>query len=265
MSSNKQATTKLTSMQQILIKDIEIGDHFRRDLGDVNDIATSIKNNGLIHPIAVTKNYYLIAGRRRIEAFKKLGLEQIPVTVIDIELKENGELNDNSIRNNFNAEEIIAVKKYLENREINLLSETQTKLNVNKLQSFNDHDYQNELAKRRKRIAKLIGTSDINLRKLESLYYAASNDPRLYRTLWDKVNLAKISISKAFNIYRRVSRREQLIKEGQQAPSLIPGNVQLIHGDFIDISKNIPDNSIDLIFTDPKYSEKSLFVYKNLP
>lgn len=142
MPSNSEPTRKLTSIQQIWIKDIEISDGFRKDLGDVNDIATNIKNNGLIHPIAVTKNYYLIAGRRRIEAFKKLGLEQIPVTVIDIELKENGELNDNSIRNNFNAEEIIAVKKYLENREINLLSETQTKLNVSKLQSFNEHDYQ---------------------------------------------------------------------------------------------------------------------------
>lgn len=78
------------------------------------------------------------------------------------------------------------------------------------------------------------------------------------------MNLAKISIGKAFNIYKRRSQREQLIKEGRQATSLIPGNVQLIHGDFMEMSKTIRDNSIDLIFTDPPYGEKSLFVYKNL-
>ena len=41
-------------------------------------------------------------------------------------------------------------------------------------------------------------------------------------------------------------------------------NVQLIQGDFIEISKKIPDNSIDLIFTDPPYDEKSLSLYKEL-
>ena len=55
-----------------------------------------------------------------------------------------------------------------------------------------------------------------------------------------------------------------MIKESQHSSSELPSNVQLIHGNFIDISKNIPDNSIDLIITDPPYSERSLSLYKEL-
>ena len=40
--------------------------------------------------------------------------------------------------------------------------------------------------------------------------------------------------------------------------------MQLLQGDFIEISKNILDNSVDLIFTDPRYDEKSLSLYKEL-
>ena len=91
-----------------------------------------------------------------------------------------------------------------------------------------------------------------------------SNNPEQFGDLWHKVNASKISTNKAFKTYKRVSQRNQLIKESQQSPSAIPSNIQLIQDDFIQAAKTIPDNSIDLIFTDPPYDGKSLSLYKEL-
>ena len=39
---------------------------------------------------------------------------------------------------------------------------------------------------------------------------------------------------------------------------------QIIHGDFRQVSDQIPDNSIDLIFTDPPYLKKYIPIYSDL-
>ncbi|MFZ0328189.1 MAG: hypothetical protein WBP64_03660 [Nitrososphaeraceae archaeon] len=109
------------------------------------------------------------------------------------------------------------------------------------------------LPKRSKRIAKRIGRSDTTLNKLEVLHDAASVDTRSFGELWHKVNSNKISANKAFNIYKRILQREQLLKESQHAQLVKSDNVRLIYGDFTEVSKEIPHDSVDLIFTDPLY------------
>jgi len=256
---------EIMNKQRILINEITIGDRFRKEMGDLDDLVISIKNNGLLHPIAITRNGMLVAGRRRIEAFKKLGLEEIPATMIDIDIKENGEIDENNIRKNFTPEEMIAVKEYLESREINLESKTQIKPGSNMPQTIENQGRPNfGLPKRSKRIAKRIGISDTTLRKLEVIHDAASAKPELFGDLWQKVNSKDITTDKAFNTYNRISQREKAIKESRQIQSAMPSNAQLILGDFMDKSITIPDNSIDLIFTDPPYDEKSLSLYKEL-
>jgi ParB/RepB/Spo0J family partition protein len=66
----------------LLIDEIIVGERFRVDLGDLDSLVESIKAIGLLHPIVVTKDNKLLAGRRRLEAHKKLGLKDIPVTVV---------------------------------------------------------------------------------------------------------------------------------------------------------------------------------------
>jgi len=41
-------------------------------------------------------------------------------------------------------------------------------------------------------------------------------------------------------------------------------NYELLQGDMRELGKKIPDNSIDMIFTDPPYDEKSLYLYDEL-
>ena len=52
---------------------------------DLEELAESIKENGIIQPLIVAElengHYELVAGERRLRAAKKIGLEQVPVVV----------------------------------------------------------------------------------------------------------------------------------------------------------------------------------------
>lgn len=66
------------------ITDIKIGNRFRKDLGDIQTLANSIQEIGLLQPIVVNQNNELIAGQRRLEACGKiLGWTEIPVTIVN--------------------------------------------------------------------------------------------------------------------------------------------------------------------------------------
>jgi ParB/RepB/Spo0J family partition protein len=54
-------------------------DRQRRDLSGVEELAASIQQLGLIHPIVITPEGVLVAGERRLEAHKHLGLTHILV------------------------------------------------------------------------------------------------------------------------------------------------------------------------------------------
>ena len=74
----------------------------RRALGDVTELAESIKEIGLLNPITVTKDYALIAGHHRLKAFEALGIDLIPIRIIDCTAlqAELAEIDENLIRNN---------------------------------------------------------------------------------------------------------------------------------------------------------------------
>ena len=69
---------------KIKLTEIRIGNRFRQDLGDVIPLCKSIEKNGLLHPIVITEKNERICGRRRIEAFVKLGRTEIETNVIKI-------------------------------------------------------------------------------------------------------------------------------------------------------------------------------------
>src|SRR5439155_23596949 len=58
------------------IEQIQIGYRYRKDLGDLRTLANSIAEVGLLHPVVVTPEGRLIAGQRRLEACRLLGLER---------------------------------------------------------------------------------------------------------------------------------------------------------------------------------------------
>ena len=95
---------------QVPIDSIIVEERFRKDFGPIEELASSIAENGLITPIAVETMpggvYRLLAGERRLRACKFLNLETIAVRVYDeglselrqrqIELEENIQRKDMS-------------------------------------------------------------------------------------------------------------------------------------------------------------------------
>lgn len=92
-------------MPQRLIVDIKVGKRYRRDLGDVGDLAMSIADVGLLHPVVINPDGKLIAGQRRIAACKSLGWDKVPVTEIDLEKIVRGEYAENAFRKSLTPEE----------------------------------------------------------------------------------------------------------------------------------------------------------------
>ena len=62
-------------------------DNPRKNIGDVTDLAASIKTNGLLTPLSVVPNgerYRVIAGHRRLAACKQAGIRAVPCFVLHL-------------------------------------------------------------------------------------------------------------------------------------------------------------------------------------
>lgn len=62
---------------------VRLNDRHRRDLGDVQGLADSIREIGLLHPIVVTRDGMIVVGERRLAAYRLLGYELIPARYAD--------------------------------------------------------------------------------------------------------------------------------------------------------------------------------------
>ena len=89
----------------------------RADLGDLSELAASIKAHGIIQPIAVRRiedGYMVVAGSRRLAAAKLAGLDRIPCVVVDVDDDKAHELAtaENTIRKDMTLiDEIRAVER----------------------------------------------------------------------------------------------------------------------------------------------------------
>jgi len=57
----------------------------KRDHGNISDLKQSIQEVGLINPITINQNYELLAGRRRYQAVKELGWDEVDVRILESE------------------------------------------------------------------------------------------------------------------------------------------------------------------------------------
>lgn len=77
------ANLLVTNIKKIAINDIIVSDNIRKEINeeDINNLAESIKNHGLLQPLIVKQRgdgkFDLIAGQRRLLACKKLNLDTV--------------------------------------------------------------------------------------------------------------------------------------------------------------------------------------------
>ena len=101
---------KPNEIVQIKITDIRSNPYQPRKIFDeeaLNELASSIKEHGIVQPIIVKKSikgYELVAGERRTKAAKIAGLETVPAIVKDFDDEEMMEiaLIENIHRENLN-------------------------------------------------------------------------------------------------------------------------------------------------------------------
>src|SRR4030042_983146 len=105
---------------KVRINDIIIKKRIRRDIGDISDLMESISKFGLLNPVTVTEEKELIAGYRRIQACKALGLEEIECRIVPVQSKIDKlliEADENMTRKDLTAGEIerfVDEKRYLQ-------------------------------------------------------------------------------------------------------------------------------------------------------
>lgn len=101
-------------MAMMKMEDIIVDDRFRKDFGDIEELANSIKKHGLIQPPVVQDDGVLVAGERRYRACKVLGLDEIEVRLVsdltELERREM-ELEENLYRKAFTWDEEVKAKE----------------------------------------------------------------------------------------------------------------------------------------------------------
>jgi ParB family transcriptional regulator, chromosome partitioning protein len=69
---------------KVRMQDIIIKNRIRIDTGDISDLMESISTYGLLNPITVTEEFELLAGFRRLEACRELGMTEIECNVVSV-------------------------------------------------------------------------------------------------------------------------------------------------------------------------------------
>lgn len=99
---------------EVEIADIQIGDRHRKDFGDLDALAASITDLGLLQPIGVTPESVLVFGERRLRACRDvLGWKAIPARVVNLRSILEGEFAENSVRKEWTVSERVAIVESL--------------------------------------------------------------------------------------------------------------------------------------------------------
>jgi len=242
---------------KVKISDINIGKRFRKELGNTDELAESIRKNRLLYPVIVKKDNLLVDGARRMEAYKKLNRQDIPVIVKDVQIKEDAEIEANLVKD-FTIKEKVDIKRYRESTEPNLQGQR------NDLKLPGKFPRSDNKQRRDERIAESTGVSYKTLQKAEKVVDAAQKNPEKFDHLLSKIDSGQMSVSKASKIIENENKKQEILEKARTEDRYNNDNdnLKLFHGDFRDVCrKEISDDSIDLIFTDPPYNKQDLHLY----
>ncbi|MBD3808285.1 MAG: ParB/RepB/Spo0J family partition protein [Campylobacterales bacterium] len=194
-------------VQDILLNDLNINPYQPRiemDPFQLESLTTSIQQDGLLQPILVTpitnqNKYYIIAGHRRVEAFRKLGKTSIKSIVFkdvnpkqlailplienlqrdDMDPLENAIafkrlLDDNIFSTQDELAEMLSLSKSWVSRMLSVLKLPDDLINLIKVEKYNDINVLNALNKLDD--AKQISTFQAirNMQRSEALQYINS-------------------------------------------------------------------------------------------
>ena len=131
--NNNEKTHKNQAILRVPLDNIKRNEFQPRinfDETKLNELASSIKQNGIIQPIAVrqikgsSEPYQIVAGERRWLAAQKAGLHEIPVTIL--------QLDDNEVLE-------VAIVENIQREDLNIVEEAKGYKRLNEEFGY-DHD-----------------------------------------------------------------------------------------------------------------------------
>lgn len=245
---------------------------------EYNNLKQSIKeNNGNIIPIVVNKEGIIIDGQHRFKACKELGITP------KIEAKEFADyleekefmININRNRRHLNQFQISELGYKLEeiekqkarNRQLKALKNgDNNSYSISSLASndANEKKEKEEKGKVSKIIANKIGQSSTRYERNKKIIEEGTEEQK------NKLREGKKSTNKIYNEIMKAKKKEELLNNSQisSLAGVTPNNdyklFKLFLGDLIEKGKEISEESIDLIFTDPPYSNEHRQIYSEL-
>lgn len=161
----------------------------RQDMGDVAGLAASIESVGLLHPIVVTPDGALVAGARRIAAYRLLGRAVIPSVVAHDMASAvrllNAERDENVCRKDFTLSEAVALKRLTEAEEKPKAAARKQATQAKKGERIGAAKLAEPIAGARPRdvAAAATGYGHTTLSKAEAVVAAAEKDPDAFAPL----------------------------------------------------------------------------------
>lgn len=208
-------------------------------VNDIDDLAENIQEFGLLQPIVVNSSFSIISGVRRYYALKKLGYTEVDVEIKHLNVAEEiAIISMNKQRVKTQRERLMEAKylKTLWRKKKGRKSEAE------KLQTVAN----SRPVDTRKDVCKAVGLSAGNLSKLEYI-----ND--VYSDLIDQIDQDNLSINQAHKMAVKLEEKKQSAAKKVCLPKTISNDYYKIYNKSSDDLSEIPNESIQMIFTSPPY------------
>jgi DNA modification methylase len=247
----------------ILIEDIEVDDRARKELGDIKELANSIKETGLISPLAVCrqdnggKPYKLLAGERRLSAKKFNGDTSTPVRIFPVGLSplqmKSVELHENFYRKDFTWIELVRLQKEIH--------DLQQAIHGKKVSTLPDSPGWGMAD-----TANLMGRSKASVVQDVQLANAVEQFPDLFEGCRNKAEATKV-LKKAGEALIRTELAKRISNENKGSDILRRLSNAYNIGDFFTHAKSMESGMFNLIEIDPPYAIDlaSVKSHENIP
>ena len=261
-------------------------------LGEFEELKTSIRNDGLHYAIAINKEGVILDGHNRYRACKELGItpkleiKEFPNALLEKKFVIESNLKRRHLNKFQRAKLILPLleieKELAKERQWHINSSSSGKyfpesahpkksrkpLTIEQKEAKKLKAKQKREAKKKagiipkepKRASKIVANniqlSDRTLEKAKTIVEKGSE------RLQQEVESGQVSIDSAYKKIKREETFQTINRALEKTTTKLPDNLTLIHGDFAEA--NVPDESIQLVLTDPPYGQEYLSLWDKL-
>jgi 16S rRNA G966 N2-methylase RsmD len=255
MTATTTTTVNTTQTKAVRLSDVEFDEKYQSLIRPLTDLERqhlkhSIFAEGVRIPIELNEKNEILDGHHRAEISIELGFEWIPARIhqldgLDTEMRFIYAVNvPRRHINDFEKVELAYNHKHI------LEEAAEKRQRAGTLVSPDTKGKVSEI------LAKEAGVSPATCARSIKIIESGSEQVK------EKLRKGKARIYKVYKQLQFEDRRASL--RAQKSVVELPEGFRIYHGDFRDKCQAIPDNSIDLLLTDPPYRYEDLPLYKDL-